>query len=1311
MAMIFGKKTQSTTDTRLNSLQVNQSAYGNAIPLVYGMTRIPMSLLWYGDFIATPHTTRQGGGKGGGNRGSSTTFTYSAALVLGLCEGPIDDVSSVWADKSQYGYTDLGFTLFNGAAGQAAWSHLTTNHPAEAVGYERTAYLANSALELGGSAALPNYTFEVRALLGFGGGIYDAEPGAILADYLGNVHHGAGFPYLGSLTAYTTYCRAMGFFISPAEVTQREAAEFVRELLELTNTGAVWSAGSLKVIPYADAAVTGNGVTYTPSMSPLFAFTDDDFVAADGADPLEVMRKPDAELFNVVRVEFLDRQHQYNPAIAEAKDDNDIALRGERVAQTVNFHAITTAAVARQVAQLLLQRRLYTRNIYKFRVRPDFSLLEPMDLVAITDTAIGVDNVLVRIIETEDGDDENFGITAEEVPIGPASAPVYSWELAQGYAANYGVTPGSIQTPLIFFPPPLLAANAGEFEAWVAASGPNGSGAWGGCDVFVSLDNVKYTYAGSLFGPARYGTLTANLPSEPDPDTANILQVALANTATEILPATQSDADNMRSLLWVDEEIIAYRDAVLTGVGAYTLDYLRRGRYGTTSDLHLSGAKFAQLDQAIFRMRYDAGMAGLLAYFKFPSFNVYGGALQSLADVPAYSVTLAGSAVGSRLVGDGVTIRGTTLWKSKATAAWDAGFNSLEGYFGGAFATARPAQTNAAIVVGMNTDPQAGPGEADVDFAWYFRADGTLRILESGATFDPGGAAYTTSTVVSIVYDGTTVRYYRDGIEVRAVALASATLFLDGSIYTNGGALADVQFGPAAAGEGGSGAPGPSGPQGPEGPAGPQGLPGAEGPAGSPGSAGVPGINGTNGSTAYNLVLSSGVTRDGNAITRTTSGFAWDRGFSSVERYRAAFVTFRPSQTNANVMVGLNVDASADSGFTGIDFAWYVAGDGSLQIYQSGALLALLPGGYSTSDVLSITYDGRHVRYWKNTVCQRSTYAPRLSLALDASFYQPASINSLGFGPMAETTNAYTVQPQGLAVVETPTQVSKAPDGAAAWDAGAFSQEGYTGGAFVTFRGGETDAAKMGGLNADPGTDASYTSIDYAIYLTATGTVAIYESGTQITPGSETYTTDDIFTVRYDGYLVRYYKNGTLLREVEAGANRVFHFDSSLFTPGASLVAISFAPNGQVSDIVTGQVRPGATTDVVTSTVTNVSVPVGLPSYPPDTFGWTNVQFAGTSQAQGVVTGTVSGRISWGASGPAIDLLLYEQISQTWVPLLIKDTYYTGEAPGGTSFSGSLTVPVVSPAIFTFILKARQFGDASTVTIEQSELRVEAIKV
>src|SRR5438105_6626513 len=134
----------------------------------------------------------------------------------------------------------LALTLFLGSRPQTPWAYLTSNHPGQDLGYNGVAYVAASAMDLGSSGSLPNYSYEVLGLLPFGGGITDAEPGAIVNDLLTNPSYGDGWP--GSVIAdysnFCSYCMANGIFLSLAIDSQLSAAALIGDHLALANGDA-----------------------------------------------------------------------------------------------------------------------------------------------------------------------------------------------------------------------------------------------------------------------------------------------------------------------------------------------------------------------------------------------------------------------------------------------------------------------------------------------------------------------------------------------------------------------------------------------------------------------------------------------------------------------------------------------------------------------------------------------------------------------------------------------------------------------------------------------------------------------------------------------------------------------------------------------------------------------------------------------------------------------------------------------------------------------------------------------------------------
>lgn len=85
-ALIFRQKGPNPAD-----LRIQDSAYGKAIPLVYGMYRVSGNLIWAGQpYVEDP-------GKGAGGKGPQQKKVHMS-FALGLCAGPITSVRRIWAN-------------------------------------------------------------------------------------------------------------------------------------------------------------------------------------------------------------------------------------------------------------------------------------------------------------------------------------------------------------------------------------------------------------------------------------------------------------------------------------------------------------------------------------------------------------------------------------------------------------------------------------------------------------------------------------------------------------------------------------------------------------------------------------------------------------------------------------------------------------------------------------------------------------------------------------------------------------------------------------------------------------------------------------------------------------------------------------------------------------------------------------------------------------------------------------------------------------------------------------------------------------
>lgn len=473
----------------------------------------------------------------------------------------------------------------------------------------------------------------------------DADPSFVIQDILTNAHYGMGFPSnridTASFATYQAYVQATGLLISPIYDAQVSTQSALQEIAKVTNSEFVWSGALLKIIPYGDEVVSGNGYTYTPPSAPLFDLTDDDFMDNQGAtgsssssnsDPVLLIRKRPADQINSVKVEFSNRDNMYNPEVVEAKDQAAIDLFTLRQAGASAQHLLTDSAAARLSAQLQLQRGLI-RNVYQVTLDMRYMVLDGMDIVSLTEAALGMNKQWGRILEIIENNDGSFSMMVEEYLQGTGHSAQFSYQRSLGFAQNANQVPGSVNTPIIFEVPVQIADNNGLEIAAIVSGGSN----YGGCDIWVSTDDQTYKVFGRMFGSSRQGVLVNPLALGGDPDTLNSIRVNLTESAGTMNSGTQLDADLGHTLCWVDGEFISYQNATLLSQYFYSLGtYLRRGQYGSMISTHAAGSLFGRIDGSEFRFAYDKSLIGTTIYIKFLAFNAIGGAQQTLSDVNPY---------------------------------------------------------------------------------------------------------------------------------------------------------------------------------------------------------------------------------------------------------------------------------------------------------------------------------------------------------------------------------------------------------------------------------------------------------------------------------------------------------------------------------------------------------------------------------------------------------------------------------------------------------------------------------------------------
>lgn len=620
----FRGRTTTTRANKISEFTVNTAEYGAVVPEIIGTVRTTGNVIYYDDFTAHEHRETHKAGKGGKSKQVSITYTYTVAVILGLCEGPIAGIGKVWIGKNVHNYPadDIQLTLFDGKENQQPWAYTQGKHPEKALPYPGLAYMAG-VIDLGDSGSMPSYNFEVKGrLLETGDGI-DVNP----ADYIRYVLDKIGkkdMQIIG-LDNYRKYCKEADLLISsPPDENAKAAREVVNEIAKLTNAYVFWSNDKLKIVPLADRPV-GN---WTPNKTVVYDLTADDFLPQTGGALVIYKRKDSSAVYNQFPVEFINRANGYEKESVSYEFTEDIKNYGVRAASVTNAHYIYKKERAVKIAEQLARNNKYGRTQYTFKLDWSFCQLEVGDLVRLTDENSGIFEQVAVVSGITEGTDGCLTVTALSRAQGDYSAAKYNIHANDRPFIDYNKTaPDTV--PVIFQPPADLTADG--LELWIAAKGK--ADGWGGCTVYVSDDNTNYRTVGQIAGSARCGKLINNITK----DSTDII----VSCNDQLLSGTPQDAERKNTLCWIGGECLSYVTATLLSTGNYKLSGCIRGQYNTTPAAHSAGADFVRLDNAVLHLDFTKDDIGKKIYLKFCSYNIFGAGQQDLSEVKAYEYTLA----------------------------------------------------------------------------------------------------------------------------------------------------------------------------------------------------------------------------------------------------------------------------------------------------------------------------------------------------------------------------------------------------------------------------------------------------------------------------------------------------------------------------------------------------------------------------------------------------------------------------------------------------------------------------------------------
>lgn len=695
-------------------LQVNTSVQVLPVPIIYGAPRVNTNLIYYNGFNVQKISVGGKGILGGGKGSQQIEYFATIIMAIGEgVISDVLIIYEDQAVYTPANFPTNGSAFFTGTDTQTPWSYIETNWPPDARGYKDTVYYGFPNAELDSSATVPQINLVPFGLLAgtsplnnstititsgqydkngnpistIGAiplGCVDADPGQVIYDFLTNSRYGAGFPanlvsawtLLSSVEAYdpnsgdtaiSTYCQAVGLAWSVVLNNAESANTILERWTKNMNVAPVWNGEVLRFIPYWDRYAGANpnwdpstGIPkkyFAPFTTPITSITIDQIIRSEGSgeDPITFVRKNPMEVYNTVRLDFKDRTNFFNDVPAEAKDEAHIELYGPRVDNIGLGSEYTLLAYAQAAVNILLRRNITVMRTFTFKLNPLWGFLDPMDLVQIPDPTNWNSTIVVRVISAEDDENEVVTITAEEYPLGSQSPTVMPGSPTT--PPNQG--PTNLQSlpvyaPVIFEPTTamLTATGFASPQVVVGATSQTGifDGTFGGCNIWISLDDKNYEEIGKINGPSLVGQLAAPLPGYigTNPDNTHTLSVDLSLSGGSLATYPPSGAASGASLCLVKDmsgfELISYQTATLASADTYNLTGLYRGLYGTTSRLFGLGSQFLFLGTKgnFFETALPPQYVGKTFYVKLQVFNAFNNYTQPLEDCYAYEYVATG---------------------------------------------------------------------------------------------------------------------------------------------------------------------------------------------------------------------------------------------------------------------------------------------------------------------------------------------------------------------------------------------------------------------------------------------------------------------------------------------------------------------------------------------------------------------------------------------------------------------------------------------------------------------------------------------
>lgn len=618
-------KFEQARPAALGDFQFPTAIEGRVIPLIWGTVKLSgPNVVWYGDLKQTKIKKKVPTGLFS-SKNITVGFKYYVGIQFALCCGPSVILRRIWvgdkvvmgpasqtggtstiAQPKLFGGDDLGsggidaqYTFFGGALDQDPSAYLAS-HVSPLPAYRGTSYLVVEQGYIGNSTTVKPWAFEASRFPNALGALHaqvnddDANPACVIYEILTDTDWGFGFTEDDvdvdqfKVAAKSLYEEGNGFSFTLDSA--REAGDILHELER-----------------QIDGLVRLNQRT---GKYELFLARGDfdigDVTQINDSNTLEVItfgRGTWEGTANQVKVEFVDRAHDYAGTFAQGTDLANLRIQGgERISVTNNYPGLKNKTLANRIATrdtkalttpLARASVLVTRDAWDVR---------PGDIISWTWTKKGILNMPMRVNKIDLGDALDGRIKLDMVQdiyeftdAFDGDPPDTSWELPRQQVEPYPDAEEVVmEAPRAF----ITRDSDIPDRVWAGArkqSDESLANVWtrhdptdpSGNDYVEDGEISEFFLIGTLANDLSNATANpvASFDVEGDPDSVADIVAAITQN-----PSTEEMGQNLVNLLLVGDEFMAVTSATDETTHA-EFDLVYRGLLDSVPAAHLAGAK------------------------------------------------------------------------------------------------------------------------------------------------------------------------------------------------------------------------------------------------------------------------------------------------------------------------------------------------------------------------------------------------------------------------------------------------------------------------------------------------------------------------------------------------------------------------------------------------------------------------------------------------------------------------------------------------------------------------------------------------